>query len=127
MSVIDYATVSEFPMREGITGAWIAGREQGANALSVLVNTAQPGAAVPKHFHEYEEVVMVESGEIWVELEADTVHVQAGQSVIIPARTSHAWGVSGPKAARAFFIWSVLEPFAPGKSTYLDGAPPAVT
>ena len=28
---------------------------------------------------------------------------------------------------RVLFIWPVLEPFAPGKSTYLEGAPPAVS
>ena len=30
-------------------------------------------------------------------------------------------------AVRVLFIWPVLEPFAPGKSTYLEGAPPAVS
>jgi hypothetical protein len=25
------------------------------------------------------------------------------------------------------FVWNSPEPFAPGKSTYLEGAPPAVT
>ena len=36
MPVIDYAALPEFPMRPGITGKWIAGREHGATALSVL-------------------------------------------------------------------------------------------
>ena len=45
-------------------------------------------------------------------------------SVIIPARAVHAWGTLGH--ARVLFIWPVLEPFAAGKSTYVEGAPPRV-
>jgi quercetin dioxygenase-like cupin family protein len=126
MPVIDYGALPEFPMRAGISGKWLSAREHGATALSVLSNTAAPGVAVPRHFHEYEEVILVEAGEVWVEL--DEVRLTAGpsQSVIIPPHTTHAWGTEGPEAARVLFIWPVLEPFAAGKSTYLEGARPAV-
>ena len=127
MPVVDYAVLPEFPMRAGITGKWISGGEHGATTLSVLSNTAEPGVAVPRHFHEYEEVVLVEAGRIWVELDKLRVTAGPGQSVIIPPHTPHAWGTEGAGAARALFIWPVLEPFAPGRSTYLDGAPPAVS
>jgi quercetin dioxygenase-like cupin family protein len=127
MPVVDYGKMPEFPMRAGITGKWIAGQEQGATSVSVLANTAQPGVAVPKHFHGYEEVVLVEAGEVWVELDKIRVTAGPGQSVTIPPHTPHAWGVVGSSPARVLFIWPVLEPFAPGKSTYLDGAPPAVS
>lgn len=127
MPVVDYLAKPEFPMRAGITGAWIAGSDQGATSLSVLANTAQPGAEVPKHFHEYEEVVLVQSGEVWVEIGDEKLTAHSGQSVVLPAHTPHAWGVVGPEPARILFIWSVVEPFAPGKSTYVDGAPPAVS
>jgi quercetin dioxygenase-like cupin family protein len=50
-----------------------------------------------------------------------------GQAVIIPPHTPHAWGTAGPGSARILFIWPVVNPFAPGKSTYLEGAPPAVS
>ena len=62
MPVIDYAALPEFPMRAGITGKWIAGHEHGATALSVLSNTVAGTAAVPRHFHGYEEVILVEEG-----------------------------------------------------------------
>lgn len=126
MPVIDYGALPEFPMRAGITGKWLSAREHGATALSVLSNTAVPGVAVPRHFHEYEEVILVEAGKVWVELDKVRLTAGPGQSVIIPPRTTHAWGTEGPEAARVLFIWPVLEPFAPGKSTYLEGAPPAV-
>jgi quercetin dioxygenase-like cupin family protein len=127
MPIVDYAALPEFPMRAGITGKWIAGHEHGSTALSVLSNTVAPGAAVPRHFHEYEEVILVESGQIWAELDNVRLTAGPGQSVIIPPHTTHAWGTAGPGIARVLFIWPVLEPFAPGKSTYLEGAPPAVS
>ncbi len=126
MPVVDYAALPEFPMRAGITGKWIVGREQGSTGLSVLSNTVEPGVAVPRHLHEYEEVVLVEAGRVWVDLDRERVTAGPGQSVIIPPHTPHAWGAVGPDPVRVLFIWPVLEPFAPGKSTYLEGAPPAV-
>jgi quercetin dioxygenase-like cupin family protein len=68
MPVVNYAAMPEFPMRAGITGKWIADHEHGSTSTSVLSNTVEPGVAVPKHFHEYEEIVLVEQGRIWVEL-----------------------------------------------------------
>lgn len=127
MPVVDYAKLPEFPMRKGITGRWIAGHEHGSAAVSVLSNTVAPDVAVPRHFHEYEEVILVEDGQIWVELGDARRTAVPGQAVIIPPHTPHAWGTDGPRTARVLFIWPVLEPFAPGKSTYLEGAPPAVS
>ena len=132
MPVVDHAALPEFLMRKGIKGKWIAGREQGSATVSVLANTVEPGVAVPKHFHEYEEIILVEAGRIWVELDEVRQSAGPGQVVIIPPRTRHAWGVEGEGAeaarqSRVLFIWPVLEPFAPGKSTYLEGAPPAVS
>ena len=127
MPVIDYAKMQEFPMRAGITGKWIVGHEHGSTALSVLANTVEPDVAVPRHFHEYEEVILVETGQVWVELNKVRLTAIPGQSVIIPPHTIHAWGTVGPGTARVLFIWPVLEPFAPGKSTYLEGAPPEVS
>ena len=127
MPIIDYGALQEFPMRAGITGKWLSGHEQGATALSVLSNTAAASVAVPRHFHLYGEVILVEEGEIWVQLGDDRLTATPGKSVIIPPRTPHAWGNAGSAAARILFIWPVLEPFAPGKSTYLEGAPPAVS
>lgn len=127
MPIVNYTTLPEIHMRAGITGKWIAGLEHGSVATSVLANTAAPGAAVPRHFHEYEEIVLVEAGQLWVELDDTRLFATSGQVVIIPPRTPHCWGVEGADPARVMFIWPVAEPFAPGKSTYLDGSPPAVS
>src|SRR5258708_22391995 len=127
MPVIDYAALPEFPMRAGITGKWIAGHEHGSTSLSVLSNTVEPDVAVPRHFHEYDEVILVEAGEVWVELDKVRLTASPGQSVIIPPHTVHAWGTTGPGIARVLFILPVLGPLAPGKSTHLARAPPALS
>jgi quercetin dioxygenase-like cupin family protein len=124
MPVVDYAAMPEIAMRAGITGKWIAGRDQGTTAVSVLSNTVEPRVSVPRHFHEHEEVVLVEEGQIWVEIDGARVAAEPGQAVIIPARAVHAWGTLSH--ARVLFIWPVLEPFAVGKSAYVEGAPPRV-
>ena len=127
MPVVDHAALPEFPMREGITGKWIASRERGAGNVGVLSNTVQPGAAAPLHRHNHEEVILVEAGKIWVGMDEVRQIARPGQCVIIPAQTAHAWGNEGPETLRVLFIWNSPDPFAPGKSTYLEGAPPAVS
>ena len=69
MPVVDYGAMPEFPMRPGITGKWIASRERGADGVGVLANTIQAGCGAPLHRHEYEEIILVEAGKIWVEMD----------------------------------------------------------
>lgn len=126
MPVVDTAGVPEVAMRAGMTGKWLVSREQGASEVSVLSNVVAPGAAAPKHLHAYEEVILVEAGEIWVETGGKRIAAAAGQVVIIPPNAPHAWGSSGAVPARLLFIWPGLDPFAPGKSKYLEGEPPVV-
>ena len=124
MPVIDYAALPEFPMRQGITGKWISSRERGAAGVGVLANTIQAGCGAPLHRHEYEEIILVEAGAIWVEMDKVRTTARPGQCVIIPANAAHAWGNDGPEVLKVLFVWNSPEPFAPGKSTYLEGTPP---
>jgi len=124
MPVVDYAALPEIAMRTGITGKWIAGREQGTTGVSVLSNTVEADVVVPRHFHDHEEVVLVEEGSMWVEIDGERVTAQPGRAVIVPANSVHAWGTR--TRVRMLFIWPVLEPFAAGKSTYVEGTPPKV-
>lgn len=126
MPIVDYAALPEFLMRPGIKGKWIAARERGSSTVSLLRNLVAPDTSVPRHYHGYEEVILVEEGRIWVSLEEEKFYVSRGQTAIIPPNKIHAWGNDGPGTARVFFIWPVLEPFAPGKSTYVEGSPPKV-
>ncbi len=126
MPVVNAAKLPEVAMREGMTGKWLVAREQGASQVSVLSNIIEPGHSAPRHRHAFEEIILVEAGEIWVEIEGARHTAPAGQVVIIPPNAPHAWGATGPVAARLLFIWPGLEPFAPGNSQYLEGEPPKV-
>lgn len=125
MPVIDFDALPEIPMRTGVVGRWLAGRDQGATSVSVLRNWVEPGVSIPRHLHDHEEVVMVEQGEIWVEMDGVRHRGDLGHAIIIPPRTAHAWGTLAKKV-QVLFIWPILDPFAPGKSTYLEGEPPTI-
>ena len=125
MPVIDTAALPEILMRAGVTGRWLSGHEQGAASTSVLRNWVEPGVAIPRHLHAYEEIVLVEQGDIWVEIDGVRHAAGPGRTVIIPPGAAHAWGTLQGKA-QVLFIWPVLDPFAAGKSTYLEGKPPTV-
>jgi quercetin dioxygenase-like cupin family protein len=123
MPIVDCDSLPEILMRAGVSGRWLSGSEHGAQSVSVLRNWVEPGVTIPRHLHDQEEIVLVEQGEIWVEIDGHRHQAGSGQTVIIPPRATHAWGTAQGKA-QVLFIWPVLDPFASGKSTYLEGKPP---
>jgi quercetin dioxygenase-like cupin family protein len=125
MTVIDSGRVPEIVMRAGVTGRWLAGAGQGAKSVSVLRNWVEPGVTIPRHRHDQEEIVLIEQGEMWVEIDGVRHRAGPGRTVIIPAGATHAWGTLESKV-QVLFVWPMADPFAPGKSTYIDGTPPAV-
>jgi quercetin dioxygenase-like cupin family protein len=125
MPVVDSAALPKILMRPGVTGQWLAGSAHGAQSISVLRNWIEPGIAAPRHLHDQEEIVLVEQGEIWLEVDGVRHHAGPGQTVIIAPRAVHAWGTLQARA-QLLFIWPALDPFAPGRSTYLEGQPPIV-
>ena len=125
MPVVDCDALPEVLMRAGVTGRWLVDSGQGAKSVSVLRNWIEPNVAAPRHVHDQEEIVLVEQGEIWVEIDGVRHQAGTGRIVIIPPRAVHAWGTLQGKA-QLLFIWPTLDPFAAGKSTYLEGKPPAV-
>ena len=126
MPVVEYGALPEILMRSGVTGTWIAGHAQGAASVGVLRNWVDPDIAIPRHFHEYEEVVLVEQGEMWVEVDGVRHRGEPGRAIIIPARAIHAWGTFKEKA-QVLFVWPAAAPFAACKSTYIEGKPPTVS
>ena len=116
-----------FPWGRGIPAWGIPRRDRAAAGVGVLANTIEAGCSAPLHRHEYEEIILVEAGKIWVEMDKVRTTATPGQCVIIPANAAHAWGNDGPEVLKVLFVWNSPEPFAPGKSTYLEGAPPVVT
>ena len=123
MPVVDTPALPEIQMRVGVSGKWLCAHDQGAASTSVLRNWVEPNITIPRHRHDQEEIVLVEQGTMWVEIDGVRHVAKPGQTVIIPARAVHAWGTLKEKV-QIVFVWPEANPFAPGKSTYLDGAPP---
>ena len=118
MPFVDGRTIPEVLMRPGIHGRFLAHKDLGANTVSLLMNRADPGAAVPLHVHQVEETAVMLEGRIWVQL-GDERRV-IGDTVIIPAFVPHAWRTEGTEAA--LWVYGGPDPFA--DSTYLEGEPP---
>jgi quercetin dioxygenase-like cupin family protein len=125
MPVVESDSLPEIQMRPGVAGKWLCAHDQGAATTSVLRNWVEPGVVIPRHKHQYEEIVLVEHGEVWVEIDGVRHHGAPGRTVIIPAGAVHSWGTLGAKA-QVIFVWPTSDPFAPGKSIYLDGKPPVI-
>src|SRR5678815_4593846 len=87
MPVVDADALPEILMRAGVTGRWLSGHEHGAASVSVLRNWVEPGVAIPRHLHDQEEIVLVENGEIWVEIDGVRHEAGPGRTVTFhPAR-----------------------------------------
>ena len=125
MPLVRHGDVSEREMRPGIRGKFLANKELGATGVSLLLNTADAGAAVPLHRHTVEEAVMMFEGRIWVRVADREYEIGPGETVIIPPDTPHAWGNAGPATARMLWVWGGADPF--GDATYLQGEPPWVS
>src|SRR5690349_1983381 len=100
MAIVDYASLPEFPMRPGISGKWMAGVDRGSSNVRVLWNTLEADAAVPRHFHESEEVIMAQEGMTSVTVGDATRAIAAGELAIVPPNSVHAWGTAGSAPAR---------------------------
>jgi len=109
-------------MRPGIHGRFLAHKDLGASTVSLLMNRADPGAAVPLHMHHVEETVVMFEGRIWVQLGDERRVIGPNDTVIIPAFMPHAWGTEGTEAARMMWVYGGPDPFA--DSTYPAGEPP---
>ena len=122
MPFIEGRTVPEVLMRPGIHGRFLAHKDLGASRVSLLINRAEPGAAVPLHMHQVEETVIVFEGRIWVQLGEERRVIGPDDTVIIPPLTPHAWGTEGTEEARMMWVYGGPDPFA--DSTYFDGEAP---
>ena len=98
MPFIDGRTIPEILMRPGIHGRFLAHKDLGASTVSLLMNRADPGAAVPLHMHHVEETVVMFEGRIWVQLGDERRVIGPNDTVIIQhaARLGHRGNGGGP-------------------------------
>lgn len=65
--------------------------ESCGSGLSLIFIDAEPGRGPKLHRHAYEEVFVVHDGSVTFTLAAETLEAGAGDVVIAPAGTPHAW------------------------------------
>jgi quercetin dioxygenase-like cupin family protein len=122
MPVIAHQSIPEIQMRPGIRGQFLSHKALGANGVSLLTNTVEPGAEAPLHMHTVEETMLVLEGTVWVQVAEERYVIGPHHTVIIPAQTPHAWGNAGPAVAKLLWAFAGPDPFS--DATYLAGAPP---
>ena len=71
------------------------GADQGDVAVSMFIVQAQPGRGAPLHFHEYDEIVMVQEGTSRVVVGDVIRDVIPGEILVIKAGTPHGFVNSG--------------------------------
>ncbi len=122
MPIIDHASCPEIEMRPGIRGRFLANAELGSTAVSLLVNTVEPGAEAPLHMHTVEETMLVLEGTLWARVGDERYTVTENHTVVIPPNTPHAWGNAGSGVAKLLWAFAGADPF--GDATYLEGEAP---
>ncbi len=73
----------------GVRHQTLAGQADGLKALEFWMQTIAPGAATPVHYHECEEVVVVQRGSGRATIADETVPFGPGTTLVIPPRVVH--------------------------------------
>ena len=82
--------------RPGVVTRMLVSARTGATQLCLFEQWVEPGAGAPMHDHPVEEVLRVLAGVARVTLNGETVLVAAGQAILVPALSPHAFVNDGP-------------------------------
>jgi mannose-6-phosphate isomerase-like protein (cupin superfamily) len=125
------ASASHALIATGERGSATAGREftllahpeNGCASVTQFVGYIPPGRA-PDHFHRYDEVVYVLTGEGSFHVNGETAPLRAGSCVHLPAELVHCLENHGPDEMR---VLGVFRPAgSPAEAYYPDGSAAAV-
>lgn len=88
---IHHGMLGKYPAHgDGRIRSYLANEELGARAATIHENVLNPGAVVPLHLHEVEEVIVCLEGQAECALEGQPPQAYAAGSVlIIPPGTRH--------------------------------------
>ena len=67
------------------------GAEHGDVAISIFLVEAQPGRGAPLHFHDYDEIVLVQEGESRFVIGDLIREARPGDILVVKARTPHGF------------------------------------
>ena len=82
--------------RPGVVTRMLVSARTGASQLCIFEQWVEPGAGAPMHDHPVEEVLRVLAGLARVTLNGETVLVGAGQAILVPPLSAHAFVNDGP-------------------------------
>ena len=83
----------------------MAFRPVATDALLVNHATIDPGAELPTHHHDEEQIAIVIQGELTMTVGGETRTQRAGDCVVIPPNVPHG-GVAGPEGAVAIDVFT---------------------
>ncbi len=88
----------------------IATAARGATSLLNGVTEFEPGAAIPLHWHNCEESVLVLEGAAIVEIDGERTALAAGDVTIAPAETPHRFvNASATERLRIFWTYASID------------------
>ena len=96
------------PQKELIPG--FRGKMVHGEAMSVVFWEVVPGAIVPEHKHEHEQILHVMEGEFEFTLEGKTRIYKPGDIVLIPSFAPHS--------GRALTACKLMDLFSPAREEY---------
>jgi mannose-6-phosphate isomerase-like protein (cupin superfamily) len=73
----------------------LVGADHGGIALCIIFVDAEPGRGPSLHAHPYDEVLIIQEGRASATVGDEHVEVEAGDVVLIPANTPHAFTNTG--------------------------------
>lgn len=112
MPVIPHHMLEPIETPGGNATSPLATASRGATEVSVIRQRQQPGGTNPAHSHDREEVLVLLAGTLRVTLGDEPARMEAGDTVIIPAGTTHKlenvgdgdadWLIIAPAGVRFF-------------------------
>lgn len=90
MKLLRFESLELVPTPGGNESAGLATHETGATEISLVYQRQAPGGTNPKHFHNCEEVMRQLAGQSTVAIDEDEILLMPGDTLIVPANTSHS-------------------------------------
>ena len=105
MSVIDNSTLQQFSL-PGLAHQTLASHKDGLNNCEVWMQTVEPGAETPVHYHDCEEVVVIMSGSGQLSINDKVIEFGPNSTLIIPPDIVHQLVNSGSEEIRLIASFS---------------------
>ena len=69
-----------------------------AEGLTASIETLKPGSVIPDHRHPFDEIRIVATGALMLNIAGNQLLLRAGDRIDIPANTRHSKAVEGEDA-----------------------------